>query len=377
MKGKIRTVLIFIITIVVSVVIINYFSDDKHNKITGEITIWANNHTYAYLDELANDYMKNNKRAKIKVENINSKEYFNKIVNLNKKDVPNIALFDSEELTSLMKENKIKPEDQSNLINTYKMNFSSSRLQEVTIDGKLVAVPFTSRPLVMYLREDVLKEYGYSSNDINTWDDLIKVSEDIYKKSKGEYRALNGVGQDCNDLKTLLIMQNMQDESDKDKIIKNVEKNLKDFNEKNIITKNNDERYFAKISSINGMKSIEELEAKCIWTANNPPAAQIGSNRFFVAQGQNLVVLNSTEDKELINSFLEYVSNNTNIALKYALNGSLFPSYIYAYRSNKVEEPVKNFEGKSPLVVMSNISKKAPKINNYNLYKEIEGKLVN
>lgn len=377
MKGKIRTVLIFIITIVVSVVIINYFSDDKHNKITGEITIWANNHTYAYLDELANDYMKNNKRAKIKVENINSKEYFNKIVNLNKKDVPNIALFDSEELTSLMKENKIKPEDQSNLINTYKMNFSSSRLQEVTIDGKLVAVPFTSRPLVMYLREDVLKEYGYSSNDINTWDDLIKVSEDIYKKSNGKYRALNGVGQDYNDLKTLLIMQNMQYESDKDKIIKNVEKNLKDFNEKNIITKNNDESYFAKISSINGMKSIKELETKCIWTANNPPAAKIGSNRFFVAQGENLVVLNATEEKELINSFLEYVSNNTNIALKYALDGSLFPSYIYAYKSNKVEETVKNFEGKSPLVAMSNISKKAPKINNYNLYKEIEEKLVN
>ncbi|MBM7835347.1 ABC transporter substrate-binding protein [Clostridium sardiniense] len=377
MNGKIRTVLIFIITIVVSVVIINYFSDDKHNKITGEITIWANNHTYDYLDELAKDYMKNNKRATIKVENINSNEYFNKIVNLNKKDVPNIALFNSEELTSLMKEKKIKPEDQSNLINTYKMNFSSSRLQEVMIDGKLIAVPFTSRPLVIYLREDVLKEYGYSSSDINTWDDLIKVSEDIYKKSNGKYRALNGVGQDYNDLKTLLIMQNMQYESNKDGIIKNVEKNLKYFNEKNIITENNDEEYFAKVSSINGMKSIEKLQTKGIWTANNPPATNIGSNRFFVAQGENLVVLNSTEDKKLINSFLEYASNNTNIALKYALDGSLFPSYIYAYKSNKVEEHVKNFEGKSPLVVMSNISKKAPKINNYNLYKEIEGNLVN
>ena len=172
-------------------------------------------------------------------------------------------------------------------------------------------------------------------------------------------------------------MQNMQYESNKDGIIKNVEKNLKYFNEKNIITENNDEEYFAKVSSINGMKSIEKLQTKGIWTANNPPATNIGSNRFFVAQGENLVVLNSTEEKKLINSFLEYASNNTNIALKYALDGSLFPSYIYAYKSNKVEEPVKNFEGKSPLVVMSNISKRAPKINNYNLYKEIEGKLVN
>lgn len=377
MKSKIRTILIFIITIIVSVVIINFFSEDRHNKITGEITIWGNNNTYDYIDELANNYMKNNKKTKINVENVSNKEYINKIESLSKEDMPNIAVFDNERLTKLMKENKIKPEDQSNLINTYKMNFSSSRLQEVTVDGKIVAVPITSRPLVLYLREDVLNEYGYSNDDINTWDDLIKVSEDIYKKSKGRYKGLNGIGQDYDDLRTLLIMQNMQYDNAKDKIIKNVEKDLKNFDDKNIITKNSDEGYFAKISSINGMKSIEELKTKCIWTANNPPAFKIGSNRFFMAQGQNLVVLNSTEHKELIDSFLEYVSNNTNIALKYALSGDLFPSYIYAYKSNRVENPIKNFEGKSPLVVMSNISKKAPKISNYNLYEEIEEKLVN
>lgn len=377
MKSKIRAVLIFIITIIVSVVIINFFSEDRHNRITGEITIWANNNTYDYISELANDYMKNNKKAEIKIENISDKEYLNKITSLSKGDAPNIALFDNEGLTKLMKKNKIKPEDQNNLINTYKMNFSSSRLQEITVDGNIVAVPFTSRPLVLYLREDVLNEYGHSNNDINTWDDLIKVSEDIYKKSKGKYKGLNGVGQDYDDLKTLLIMQNMQYENNKDKIIKNVEKDLKNFYDKNIITKNSDDGYFAKISSINGMKSIEQLETKCSWTANNPPAFKIGSNRFFMAQGQNLVVLNSTEHKELIDSFLEYVSNNTNIALKYALNGELFPSYMYAYKSNRVENPIKNFEGKSPLVVMSNISKKAPKINNYDLYEEVEEKLVN
>ncbi len=377
MKSKIRAVLIFIITIIISLVIINFFSEDRHNKITGEITIWGNNNTYAYIDELANDYMRNNKKTKINVENISNKEYINKIISLSKEDMPNIALFDNEGLTKLMKENKIKPEDQGNLINTYKMNFSSSRLQEVIVDGKVVAVPFTSRPLVLYLREDILNEYGYSNDDINTWDDLIKISEDIYKKSKGRYKGLNGVGQDYNDLKTLLIMQNMQYESNEEKIIKNVEKDIKNFDDKNIITKNSDEGYFAKIASINGMKSIEGLKTKCIWTANNPPAFKIGSNRFFMAQGQNLVVLNSIEHKELIDSFLEYVSNNTNIALKYALSGELFPSYVYAYKSNRVENPIKNFEGKSPLVVMSNISKKAPKINNYNIYEKIEEKLVN
>lgn len=377
MKGKMKTAGIFIITVIVSLLIINYFSRDRNNTVSGEITIWGDENTYGYINELASDYMKNNKRTKIKVEKVNSKDYFNKIINIKKKDMPNIAQFNSLDMSKLVSKG-IELANEWNLINTYKMNFSNSRLQEVNINGKILGVPFTSRPLVLYLREDVLNKYGYSSEDINTWNDLTKISEDIYKKSKGKYKGLNGTGQDYKDLLTLLIMQNMQYNKDKDKVIKSVNKEIDSLKKDNILTANNDEGYFGKISSIRGMKAIEDLKENCTWTANNPPASEIGLNRFFVAQGENFVVLNSDSDNsKLINSFLEYISNNTKIALKYAIKGEIFPSYIFAYKSKDVEEPINNFKGKSPLVIMSNISKKAPKIEEYNLYKKIEEQLIN
>lgn len=377
MKGKMKTAGIFIITVIVSLLIINYFSRDRNNTVSGEITIWGDENTYGYINELASDYMKNNKRTKIKVEKVNSKDYFNKIINIKKKDMPNIAQFNSLDMSKLVSKG-IELANEWNLINTYKMNFSNSRLQEVNINGKILGVPFTSRPLVLYLREDVLNKYGYSSEDINTWNDLTKISEDIYKKSKGKYKGLNGTGQDYKDLLTLLIMQNMEYNKDKDKIIKSVNKEMNSLKKDNILTSSNDEGYFGKISAIRGMKAIEDLNEKCIWTANNPPSAEIGSNRFFVAQGENFVVLNSDSDNsKLIKSFLEYISNNTKIALNYAIKGEIFPSYIFAYKSKDVEEQIKNFKGKSPLVVMSNISKKAPKIAEYNLYKKIEEELTN
>lgn len=376
MNSKFKTAVIFIITVIVSLFIINYFSKDRSNTVGGEITIWGDENSYSYINELARDYMKSNKKAKIKVEKVNSKDYFNKIVNLDKKNMPNIAHFNSLEISKLVSKG-INLGNEWNLINTYKMNFSNSRLQEININGKISGVPFTSRPLVLYLREDVLNKYGYSSEEINTWDDLIKISEDIYKKSKGKYKGLNGNGQDYKDLLTLLIMQNMECIKDKDKIIKSVNKEIKKLKDKKILTANAYEGYFGKISSIRGMKSIEDLKEKCIWTANNPPAEEIGSNRFFVAQGQNFVVLNSSSDNSnLIDSFLEYISNNSKIALKYAISGDVFPSYIFAYKSKSVEEQINNFKGKSPLVVMSNIAKKAPKIEDYNLYKKIEEQLI-
>ena len=69
-----------------------------------------------------------------------------------------------------------------------------------------------------YLREDMLAQYGYTYEDINTWDDLKRVGKDILEKTSGEVRILNGVGQDYEDIISLLVMQAMEGSNDKGKI---------------------------------------------------------------------------------------------------------------------------------------------------------------
>lgn len=51
---------------------------------------------------------------------------------------------------------------------------------------------------------------------------------------------------------------------------------------------------------------------------------------------------------------------------------SFFSSYLYTYNTKDIEEPVKNFTGKSPLVVLSNIEEKTPIISNYDEYIKIK-----
>ena len=102
-----------------------------------------------------------------------------------------------------------------------------------------------------------------------------------------------------------------------------------------------------------------------------------GSNKFYVAEGYNLLVLNESEENSaLIKRFLEFLATNTEESIKYVKEGKFFSSYLSTYKNKSIEESIKNFSGKSPLVVMSNIYEKAPEINDYELYLEVKNKIL-
>lgn len=377
MNNRIKTIIITIITVIVSILIINFFTKDREGVISGTITVVTDKYTNEYISELAENYMNGHSRTKINIELIdNIKDLDNKFKEGKKDNLPNIAILNSYELDYLKNKYKLNFENEEDLLNIYKRNFTKSSLQQITIDGKEMGIPLTTNPLVLYLREDILKQYGYKSSDINTWDDFIKVSKNIYKKSNGKYKGLSIIDDDYENLIKVLIMQNIDYFNNKEEVIKAVKKDYKNLEDNKILAREGDD-FFAIISSINTMKILKDLRKNCEWTVNDIPAYKIGSNRFFVADGYSAFVINNDKkNRELINSFSEYMITNTDIALEYALNGDLFPTYIYAYNNKEIEKSMNNFIGKSPLVVMSNISKKAPKIKNYNLYKEVKKELL-
>lgn len=291
--------------------------------------------------------------------------------------VPNIIQIDRSNFEKLnFNYGDYNKEDK--LLNDYSKNFSKYRVAQARYDDKSIGIPLTSRPLAFYVREDMLRQYGYNRDSMNTWDDVIRIGQDIYAKSNGTVKIINATGQDYEDLLDLLTMENLSSEKSIEQTKSDVQAMVKRLEDNNILNLQDGGAFLGRISSINAMREIIAIQEKCEWSAGDVPSIKPGTNKFFASEGDNLLILNSNSDNEkLVEKFITYVITNNDEAVKYVQEGQFFSSYLYTYNTKDIEQPVKNFVGKSPLVVLSNIEEKTPEIKEFDKYIKTRQKLNN
>lgn len=377
MKNKIRYAVMFSVLLLIGIISINLYQPNKEQQVKGNIELLVNENSYDYLVECANDFMKLNNKTSINVKKLEDySQVTNKIKENTKIKIPNIAQIDRFNFEKLKLNDYEYYNKDDKLLNNYAKNFSKYRLNQVKYGDNSIGIPLTSRPLAFYVREDLLKDYGYERNNMNTWDDVIKIGKDIYAKSNGKISIINATGQDYEDLLDLLTMENFSDDKSIEEIKLEVEGMIKKLKDNNILNLQVGGEFLTRISSFNGMGEIMAIQETCKWSIGNVPSIKPGANKFFAAEGDNLLVLNQNIDNEkLIEKFITYVITNNKETVKYVKEGKFFSSYLYTYSSKEIEEGVKNFVGTSPLVVLSNIEEKTPEIKDYAKYIKIKEEL--
>ena len=377
MKNKIRYAIIFAVLFLIGIISINLYQPNKEQQVKGSIELLVNENSYEYLVECANNFMKLNDKTLISIKKLeNYNQITNKVQVNTKIKTPNIAQIDRFNFEELKLNNYEYYNKDNKLLNNYAKNFSEYRVNQVKYGDKTIGIPLNSRPLAFYVREDMLREYGYKRESMNTWEDIVRIGKDIYTKSNGKVSIINATGQDYQDLLDLLTMENFSDDKSIEQIKLEVQAMIKSLKDNNILNLQNGGEFLARISSVNAMKEIMVLEETCEWSIGNVPSIRPGANKFFASEGDNLLVLIQTNDNEkLIEKFITYVITNNKETVKYVKQGKFFSSYLYTYSSKEIEENVKNFVGKSPLVVLSNVEEKTPGINDYDKYIKIKQEL--
>ncbi|WP_238917820.1 ABC transporter substrate-binding protein [Clostridium sp. YIM B02555] len=375
MKNKVKYIIIFSILLVIGIISINLFQPNKEQQVKGTIEIFASEDSYDYLAECANNFMKQNEKALITVTKLEDYSQItsgkqdtkvkNKVVNITQISRSN---FEQLKFNDYVNNDKI--------LNDYAKNFSKYRISQVKDGDNYIGIPLTSRPLALYVREDMLKTYGYKRADMNTWDDFITIGKDIYNKSNGTVKILNATGQDYEDILDLLTMENMNSDKNVEQIKLDVQTMLTNLKNNNILNLEDGGQFLSRISSINGMRELMSLKDACEWSTGNVPSIKAGTNKFFAAEGDNLVIVNQDSDNEkLVEKFMTYIITDNDDTVKYVKQGKFFSSYLNTYASKDIEEQRKNFVGNSPLVVLSNIEEKAPEISDYDKYTKVRKEL--
>lgn len=376
MRNKIKYVVAFFGLLILGIISINLFQPNKEQQVKGNIELLVNENSYDYLVECANDFMKLNDKTVINIKKVeNYDQIINKSENIKVK-AANIAQIDRFNFEQLKLDEYEYYNKDDKLLDNYAKNFSEYRVNQVKHGEYSIGIPLTSRPLAFYIREDVLNEYGYKRQDLNTWDDVIKIGKEIYAKSSGKVCLINATGQDYEDLLDLLTMETFNKDKSVEELKLEVQAMLKKLKENNILNFTGEEEFIGRISSINAMSEIMKIETSCQWSIGSVPSIKPGGNKFFATEGDNLLVLNENADNEkLIEKFITYVITNNKQAVKYVKDGKFFSSYLYTYTNKEIEEGVKNFVGKSPLVVLSNVEEKTPKIDDYDKYIKVKQEL--
>ncbi|AGF54322.1 multiple sugar transport system substrate-binding protein [Clostridium saccharoperbutylacetonicum] len=375
MKNKVKYIIIFSILLVIGIISINLFQPNKEQQVKGTIEIFASEDSYDYLAECANNFTKQNEKVLITVTKLEDYSQItsgkqdtkvkNKVVNITQISRSN---FEQLKFNDYVNNDKI--------LNDYAKNFSKYRISQVKDGDNYIGIPLTSRPLALYVREDMLKTYGYKRADMNTWDDFITIGKDIYNKSNGTVKILNATGQDYEDLLDLLTMENMNSDKNVEQIKLDVQTMLTNLKNNNILNLEDGGQFLSRISSINGMRELMSLKDACEWSTGNVPSIKAGTNKFFAAEGDNLVIVNQDSDNEkLVEKFMTYIITDNDDTVKYVKQGKFFSSYLNTYASKDIEEQRKNFVGNSPLVVLSNIEEKAPEISDYDKYTKVRKEL--
>ena len=376
MRNKIKYVVLFFVFLTLGIISINLFQPSKEQQVKGNIEILVNENSYDYLVECANDFMKLNDKTVISIRKL---ENYNQIINTSesaKMKTTNIAQIDRFNFEQLKLDDHEYYNKDDKLLNNYAKNFSEYRVNQVKYGDNSIGIPLTSRPLAFYIREDMLKEYGFKRESMNTWDDIIKIGKEVYTKSNGKVSIINATGQDYEDLLDLLTMEIFNSDKNVDEMKLEVQAMLKKLKDNNILNLTNGGEFLARVSSLNAMSEIMKIETPCEWSVGNVPSIKPGGNKFFASEGDNLLVLNqNTDNEKLIEKFITYVITNNKQTVKYVKEGKFFSSYLYTYSTKEIEDGIKNFVGKSPLVVLSNVEEKTPKIDDYGKYIKVKQEL--
>ena len=364
-------ILLVVLTVILSILIVNVVEVKDDDAVKGSLVVWVEDNTYDYMDKSAKDFIEKNTKAEIKIIKSSYDQIQSAILS---GSVPDIVQLGSRELRQLSETlSFINENNDESVISGFSKNYTKSRINEIKSEDKVLGIPMTSRPLVLYLREDMLKSYGYTYSEINTWNDLIEIGHDINVKSGGKVSILNAVDRDYEDLISLITMQAMEESLNEDDIKNYIDNTITKLTENNILNRNKNGQFLARISSNNDMYELSNIKEECKWIACNVPSVYNGSNKFYNAEGDNFVILkNYDKNFKLIKKFFDYVSNDNKDREEYILNGTLFSSFISSYKNKSIETGINNFIGKSPVIVMNNVYTKAPEIADYDLYFKIK-----
>lgn len=347
------------------------FTSFFEDKPYGQFTIWADGEYYSYLNDEAKQFMQKNKLIEIEVKLVDSESYIEKYLKntASSNSMPSAVVLKGSSMLSIYKDNKDALRNVNSEISDLSGNFTDARVNEIKINKNMYGIPLSSRPMALILDAEMMSEYGYTKEQLMTWNDICTVGKNIYTKSNGKDVLFSMNKQQCIELFNILVMQLKNNDeyfylSDYNTTIsraKIIIDELKDSHALKIT-----EKEASSIGDIGTYKDFIKISAKNNekkYVIANIPASNIAGNTFISSEGVNLVVTEQSQNISGLVEFIRYLSED-----KPAIEGlkeyNIFPAVSEVYDIKLFDKKYSVFYDDKILSRLSSISFREDVIGN-------------
>lgn len=244
-------------------------------------------------------------------------------------------------------------------------NFGAEKLSYSSVNGEHFGFPVDNGTAIFAYRTDILEECGYTLDDMTgiSWEDFIKVGEEVYAKTGKYLLSMDGDG---NDL--IYMMLQAEGESQfKDGVpnivgnekLKEVIMVIEDMMAKNVLYLANDWSGYTDQTIVGDMvagvfngnwiiPTIEQVaENSGKWGITSIPTLA-GGEGYASNGGSSLYITGNCQNPELAKKFLAYTFGGSSVTYDAALkNGGVITCAISAGQSDVYNEGVDYFNGQA------------------------------
>ncbi|MDW0113083.1 sugar ABC transporter substrate-binding protein [Sporosarcina saromensis] len=321
-------------------------------KIDGELTVWgwdvAAETFKASIEKFNEEYPD----VKVKVEDFSSGDLYEKLtVGLVSKGagLPDVILMEDERIPGYLTQFPNGFVDLSTMgYDKHLELFSESKLESVTVEGKLSAAPWDIGPAGVFYRVDLFEEAGIQADEIKTWDDFLEAG--IQLKEKTGIKMLPIDIANYAGVFEMMMQQQGKSYFDEDgniditseEAIRSMEM-VQKFYDAGIVLNNSGWNGIVT-ATVNGdvatipygawytgtiMDQAPDLSGK--WDMFYLPEFKEGSTRYANVGGSAITISEYSNNKDAAYAFVEYFTTNKEIQLLGFEKYGLFPSLKTTY----------------------------------------------
>jgi lactose/L-arabinose transport system substrate-binding protein len=377
-KSIIASMLVILLTMSIIGCNKGFISNGSEGELKGTVTVWSTGESAKALRVAGDNFTKKHKQVKVIVSDIQNKELYEKLNAklLSNQELPNIVSIESGRVASLVNKFPNKFLDLTNEVSPIKDKFLKSKLNEVTIKGKIMAFPWEAAPSALFYRRDIFQNIGIKAEDIKTWKDYIEAGKKIYNASNGKIKMLAFeekkddflYNQLLNELGTWYFDKEGKPILSSDNSLKAMSI-VKEIHDSNIVLNCQDVNSIVlavqtgKIATLPyGTSFIGTLMEKCSslkgkWGVMKLPAFEAGGKTASTLGGTTIMVTAVAENKKLIAEFAKFSATDSETLLAEISKNALFPSYLPIYEEPLFETSQDYFGGQKIWGLFSIIAK--------------------